>query len=773
MEDSRGVSHFSSADWWLGCIAALLAACEATIVGPALPAGSAGASGTTGQSGSGSGGNQPVNFSRSIRPILAKHCFSCHGADANTRYASLRLDDGVDLFAVRPDGRPPVVVRGDPAASSLYQRIDADDLELRMPPADWGPALEQNEIQLLENWILQGAPYEVHWSFVPAVRSNPPSVSETSWVRNPIDAFVLAELEKAGLGPNPEASPRTLIRRVTFDLTGLPPSPSEVEAFVADTSPDAYDRVVDRLLSSSAFGEHRARYWLDNVRYADTSGYHSDNYRSLWPYRDYVIRAFNDNMPFDRFTIEQIAGDLLPEPTLEQQVATGFIRASLSSGEAGLVEDEYAAIYAKDRVDTMSLVWLGLTTGCAACHDHKFDPLTQKDYYGLSAFFRNTSEAIWDGSAADAPPTVLVPPDMTPTLVAEEKPGEAFAHVLNRGRYDQPGERLLASVPAFLPALPAAAPANRLGLAEWLVASEHPLTARVVVNRFWSQLFGIGLVRSAHDFGAAGELPSHPGLLDWLAVEFRESGWNVKALFRLLVTSAVYRQSTVSSAAAREVDPDNRLLSRSSRLRLDAEMIRDQALAASGLLVSRIGGPSVKPYQPAGIWEELGVDWSDTLTYVPDSGESLYRRSVYTFWKRQAPPPSMEIFDAPTREQAVAQRERTNTPLQALVGLNDPQLVEAARHLAEAALVATTETDARLEHVAVRVLGRPFSTTEVALLTQTLADLLAVYRGTPTLATELTHVGDSPPNTNLDESELAAWTMIASTVLNLDEALVK
>ncbi|HEX6274709.1 MAG TPA: PSD1 and planctomycete cytochrome C domain-containing protein [Polyangiaceae bacterium] len=781
----------------VGCLALFLGGCEASLVGlppredapvpnsggtsfSALGGGGAGAQ-PTGGGGAGAqptGGNgaidpgAPVDFARSIRPILVEHCLSCHGADPNTRYGKLRLDDGVDMFAERPDGRPPVVIPGDPANSALFQRVTSADDETRMPPPE-SEALAPEDVRLIERWILQGAPFAAHWSFAAPVRPTPPTVGDSRWIVNPVDAFVLSALEANGLAPNPPASAHALLRRVTFDLTGLPPTPGEIAAFVADTEPGAYERVVDRLLANPAYGEHRARYWLDNVRYADTTGYHTDGSRSIWPYRDYVIRAFNDDVPFDRFTIEQIAGDLLPEATLDQRVATGFVRSSMSTSEGGLVEAEFAATYAKDRTEALSLVWLGLTTGCAACHDHKFDPVTQRDFYALTAFFRNLDEPINDFGIPDTPPVVLVPPDMTPSLVAEEKADEPFAHVLERGQYDRPGERVTARVPGFLPSLPDSAPANRLGLARWLVSAEQPLTSRVVVNRFWAQLFGLGLVRTAHDFGTTGEAPTHPELLDWLAVEFRESGWDVKALFRLLVTSAAYRQASAPTPAALERDPENRWLSRGPRFRLDGEMIRDQALLASGLLVTRVGGASVKPYQPAGIWEEVSVDWSDTRTYVQDSGEDLYRRSVYTFWKRQAPPPSLQLFDAPAREEAVAQRERTNTPLQALVVMNDPQFVEAARRLAEGAMSSTKDPNTRLQHIAERVLSRPFTPEELAVLSSALTDVVAKYAAEPALANELVHVGESLPDVTLSEPELAAWTVIASTVLNLDEALSK
>lgn len=581
------------------------------------------------------------------------------------------------------------------------------------------------------------------------------------------------KLEAAKLSPAPPAPPNLLLRRLALDLTGLPPTPAEVDAFAANPSEEAYERVVDELLARPAFGEQRAHYWLDAVRYADTHGFHFDNYRSSWPYRDYVIDAFNTNKSFDVFTTEQLAGDLLPDASVEQRTATGFIRSGMSTNEAGVSEAEYAAIYAKDRVDTLGAVWLGLTVGCAACHDHRYDPITQRDFYALAAFFRNTTQPVMDDNRSDAPPTLQVPPSMTPTLVVEEQPGPAFAQVLARGRYDAPGEQVRADVPASLPPLADGEPHNRLGLAHWLLSPAQPLTARVIVNRYWAELFGAGLVRTPGDFGRIGDKPSHPELLDWLAVEFRESGWDVKHLFRLMVTSAAYRQSAALSAEALAQDADNRLLSRGPRFRMDAEMVRDFALSVSGLLVPTVGGPSVKPYQPPNVWEVVSLPESDTAVYQADTGGALYRRSLYTFWKRQAPPPGLEIFNAPDRQAAVVQRDRTNTPLQALVTLNDPQFVEAARGLAGRALQAEPTAEARCDFLARVVLARSASAAELELETRLLKAEQQLFESDPAAADALVHVGDSSPPAEIPPAELAAWTLVASTFLNLDEALSK
>jgi hypothetical protein len=1029
-----------------------------------------------------------ISFNEHIRPIFVNNCFRCHGSDPGSRKAELRLDRPEFAFAPRGNGRP-VIVKGKPEESALVRRITATDPEKVMPPPETHKTLEPREKALLERWIREGAAYEPHWAFIKPERPPLPETREASNVSNPIDRFVLARLEKEGLTPNPQADRHTLVRRVTLDLTGLPPTSEEVEAFVRDDSPAAYEALVDRLLARSSYGEHRARYWLDSVRYADTHGYHFDNYRSIWPYRDWVIHAFNANQPFDQFTRDQIAGDMLPKPTRDQKIATGYIRAGMSTNEGGTIPEENLAIYATDRVETTSQVWLGLTLGCARCHDHKFDPISAKDFYAMAAFFRNTTQPAMDNNVMDSPPILAMPskedakayamlpgqieaaqkaydahaaavqpsfetwqgtrgpadvptigeerlhfrllsdpadpttlrdvaaPDRTftfsggkpqavssplgpavrlatgvsadlgdlgdvesdepfslgawvqvndtvdgallarmdvangyrgfdlsmkgsragvqlisswnqdalrvmagpavssdgwhhlfvtydgsrkakgvkiyydgqaqyvydevdslrgsirtktplrlnrrstgegaggaavhdvrfyrrrleapevqvlagriafeavlaakptertpeqlkplreyylafvdaearrlreardalagelevvkartkVTLIAEEQKGqEPFAHILIRGQYDQEGDKVGAAVPAVLPPLPEGVPANRLGLARWLTEPDHPLTARVNVNRFWAQVFGQGLVPSAGEFGITGEPPTNQKLLDWLAVSFRESGWNVKALFRLMVTSKAYRQSAVATPEKLEKDPDNRLLSRGPRFRMHGEMIRDLALLASGQLILEVGGPSVKPYQPPGIWEVVAMEESNTKIYVPDRGDANYRRSLYTFWKRAAPPPAMETFNAPTREQCAVDRERTNTPLQALVTLNDVQFVEASRRLAEVAIRKSGANDGeRLDAIAMRVLARPLEAEERKALGPVIHDLRERYTRDAKAARALVTVGDSPPAASIPAPELAAWTMVASQFLNLDEALNK
>ena len=1028
-----------------------------------------------------------VRFNRDIRPILTENCFLCHGPDPGTRKAKLRLDREEGFFGPR-EGGVTMIVRGKPEASPLYQRLISTDKEEIMPPPKAKKVLKPAEKELVKRWIAQGAPWEPHWSLLKPERAAAPTVKDAKWARNPIDAFVLARLEAAGLKPAPEADRRTLARRVSLDLIGLPPEPEEVEAFVADKAPDAYEKLIDRLLASPRYGEHRARYWLDAARYGDTHGLHFDNFREIWPYRDWVISAFNRNQPFDQFTVEQLAGDLLPTPTKDQIIATGFHRCNITTNEGGSINEEVLANYARERVETTAWVWLGLTANCCVCHDHKFDPITMKDFYSLSAFFRNTTQGAMDGNIRDTAPIMVLPkPDdekrwgevpkeletakaavaerkkalrgdfdrwleialpedwdaeiekigppafhlpldreqpaeaihgvldgkpvtfkasgpvkwekgkalhldgkspieagnvgdfekdskfsfgcwlkleaghtaaasvfarmddddsfrgwdlyvengevvchlihkwqgdalkvvttgkplktgtlqhlfvtydgsskaagfkifvdgketklrieadtlknttktQTPFVVGRRKKSSAlagatvqdirlysrkltaaevkrlalqhkirdlFAHtpydrtpkekddlfevmaggdaqvvaasdkqtaleaeqkgirerasvahvmeerkgsmpsanILFRGEYDKPRDKVEAGVFAALHPLPPDAPKNRLGLAQWLVSKENPLTARVTVNRFWQELFGTGIVKTAEDFGIMGEPPTHPELLDFMAVEFRE-GWDVKKLLRLILTSATYRQSVVTTKEKVEKDPANRLFSRGPRFRMDAEVVRDCALSAAGLLSAKIGGPSVKPYQPDGVWDAVGMRESNTKIYQRDSGEALYRRSFYWFWKRMAPPASLEILNAPAREFSCVRRERTNTPLQALVTLNDPQFIEAARALAQNAMKQPDDA-ARQQYIARRVLSRPLSDKEAGVVSRVRKSLIDHYTANPEDAKKLIAVGETKPDPAIDAAALAAWTMVCNQMLNLDEALNK
>jgi mono/diheme cytochrome c family protein len=1015
-----------------------------------------------------------VEYNRDVRPILSDACYQCHGPDAGRRKAGLRLDTEAGARAELDDGKR-ALVPGEPTRSELIRRITSADPGGRMPPAKSGRRLGDRQVAILRRWVEQGARWQKHWSLLPPRRPDLPPVRDPAWVKNGIDAFVLARLEREGLRPSPEADRATLLRRVTLDLTGLPPTPEEADAFLADGSPGAYEKVVDRLLASPRYGERMAARWLDAARYADTNGYQSDGERFMWRWRDWVIDACNANKPFDAFTVEQLAGDLLPRPTLAQRIATGFNRNHRGNGEGGIIPEEYAVEYVVDRVDTTATVWLGLTVGCARCHDHKFDPITQKEFYSVFAYFNNVPERgkavkygnsppvlkaptpeqerrladldtrlhdaqaafarlaptldaaqrAWEKAHPSLPPTpwspahglaahfpldgrtpppgafrdgpavwvpgrkgqaadfdgrrfldagdvgnfgfydkfslaawiyprgpeggvvlsrmvdepqgegyslhlvngrlqvnlvkrwlddalrveteralpagawqhILVSYDgsrvaagvkvyvnarpeklrvllddlnqsfqtkepfrvgggagpggrfrgaaqdvrvwkevvspesaeiiavpegidevlalrpeqrtaaqaaklrawfleshapeavrraarevgelgrererfyeaIPTTMVMEETARPRDAFVLKRGEYDKRGVRVAPGVPAALGALPAGVPNNRLGFARWLVSPDNPLTARVAVNCSWQMFFGTGLVKTVEDFGSQGEWPSHPELLDWLATEFVRSGWDVKGLQRLIVTSATYRQSSKATAELRQRDPENRLLARGPRVRLPAETIRDQALFAAGLLAERLGGPSVKPYQPAGLWNEL----ADT-EYVPDHGEGLYRRSLYTFWKRTVAPPAMVTFDAPLRETCVVRETRTNTPLQALTLMNDVTFVEAARCLAQRVMRAGGPTPEAQITLAFRLAaGRRPRPTELQVLLDALAYHRSHYRQDRPAAVRLLGIGEAPRDPRLDPCELAATAAVCSLILNLDEVVTK
>lgn len=1014
---------------------------------------------------------EKVDFSRQIRPILSGKCFACHGPDAAERQGGFRLDVRESALGEAESGARPIVP-GKAGESELIARITTDDADLRMPPAESNKTLSREEQELLRRWIDQGAEYEQHWAYVPPRRPSLPEVKNKAWPRNAVDYFILARLEQEGLAPSPEAEKTQLLRRVTFDLTGLPPTPEEVDAFLRDNSPKAYEKVVDRLLNSPHYGERMALDWLDAARYADTNGYHIDNGRDMTRWREWVIDAFNHNLPFDRFTIEQLAGDLLPNATLEQKIASGFNRNHMINFEGGAIPQEYHTAYIVDRVNTTSTVWLGLTLACTQCHDHKYDPFTQKEFYQLYAFFHNVPEKGLDGNKGNAAPMIkaptrqqqremaelqaerstleaqltadapeidaeqaaweqtaldeapvdwkpLVPIAMRSTggaqlqaadehwitakgtsaatdryiveadvdlrtitairletgtddQLAGKGPGRSvngnivltdvriaarigdggavqqplaaaaadfsqrdypvanaidrdvrsgwaihpevgkphaalfalqtpllsdkpvrltielafesqFAHhqpgifrlsvtgsrdplearklpepiaaalripsaernaeqvaairrhfreheskrlesarsrlaaiktrleeidraipttmvmeemsqpretfVLMRGQYDKPGERVTANVPAVLPALPDGAPRNRLGLAQWLVDPQHPLTSRVIVNRYWQLVFGSGLVKTVEDFGSQGELPSHPELLDYLAVEFMKperltdsgeaiGGWDIKELIRMLVTSSTYRQSARVTPELASRDPENRLLARGPRHRLQAEFIRDQALAVSGLLNREIGGKSVSPYQPPGLWSELasrqdGKNWT-AQEYEQSHGADLYRRSMYTFWKRTSPPPQLATFDAPDRETCTVRRARTNTPLQALILLNDPTYVEAARKLGERMMKeGGTTPDERLAFAFRLVTARSPRERELVILRRVFDRQQARFQADGAAAEKLLAVGESPRDEKLPPAELASYAMAASVILNLDEAVTK
>jgi hypothetical protein len=1009
-----------------------------------------------------------VQFNRDIRPIFSDTCLACHGFDANKRKADLRLDTPEGATAIHKGHQ--AVKPGDLKNSEMWRRVISTDPKLIMPPPDFGKKLKPEQIAVLGKWIEQGAVYQKHWAFEPPARPALPTVKNASWPKNDLDRFILATLESKQLAPSSEASKETLIRRVTLDLTGLPPTPAEVDAFLNDKQPDAYERVVERLLKSPRYGEHMARYWLDVARYGDTHGLHLDNERSLWPYRDWVVEAFNRNLSFDKFTVWQLAGDLLTDATREQRVASGYNRCNVSTSEGGAIDEEFQVRYAVDRVEATSGAWLGLTMGCAVCHDHKFDPIQQKEFYEMFSIFNNISEQAMDGNALLPPPTLRLPtPEQekemadadshirdlekktedlaaaikyfdpaTQTNVAKPEPkeivwieddfppkadavvnqgnepnkwiaksegpvysgerslqrsgkglhqaafpncaepitvgagsklfayvymdakdppkaimlqyhtdewrtranwgdadaigygtkgtteklqiaalpetgkwirlevdasalglaagtkitGMAFtqfdgkawwdkagilsvndpaqdpalsliawqkseralgdksaapkeiqdllkndpgklddaqrqkllkyflasvytdpqaalaplraeikatrekraavdrdvastmvsnelekprkAWVLIRGQYDKHGEEVGPGVPSVLQTAPASEVTNRLTFARWLVDPKNPLTARVTVNRFWQQVFGIGIVKTAEDFGTKGEWPSHPELLDWLATDFMRTGWDVKQLMRLMVTSSTYRQDSKVTPALVAVDPENRFLARGPRYRLDAEELRDNALFLSGLINLKMGGRGVRPYQPPGIWEAVGYTASNTAKYSQDHGDALYRRSLYLFWKRTAPPPSMTTFDAPSREQCRARRERTDTPLQALLTMNDPQYFEAARQLGYRMLHEGGADDAsRLAYGFRLATAHHPSKSESSVLSETLNAERNHYEADSDAAQKAISVGESPAPTDVPKADLAAYTMVANLLLNLDEVVTK
>ena len=999
-----------------------------------------------------------IDFTRDIRPILSDNCYACHGPDEKSRKGKLRLDTKEGAYAKRE--KKSAIKPGDLKASALWDRISTKNTNDVMPPVESHKKLTSEQTGKFKAWIEQGATYQLHWAFEPIAK--PAAPKSGKWVRNEIDVFILAKLNEKKLTPAPEANRATLLRRLAFDLTGLPPTPKEVDDFIADKSPDAYEKLVDRLLASPRYGEHMARYWLDVARYGDTHGLHLDNERSIWPYRDWVVRAFNNNLPFDQFTVYQLAGDLLPNATQEQRIASGFNRCNVTTSEGGSINEEFVFRYAVDRTDTTANVWMGITAGCAVCHDHKFDPLSQKEFYSLFSFFHSTADPAMDGNILLTPPVLkLILPDdqkklddlakeivaieqqaktelaglkyeapalpansngavtnetvwIEDTLPANAKPdgttpweyvkkpepvfsGETsskrtaqligqhfftaaspgltinkdailFAHVyldpknppkeimlqfndgvwehraywgedlipwgvagtasrvnagtlpetgkwvrieisaakvglapgavLNgwaftqhdgtaywdkagvaqvdnpssnpaifiaaweksvdkkalpkpvqdafkpaadkrtdaqkraieehylqfvfektkgqfatinsklkklkddrdtidkafpstfvmadmptpretfvhvRGQYNKLGEKVTRNVPAILPPLPPSTNMpNRLDLANWLVDPKHPLTSRVAANRFWQQFFGVGIVKTSGDFGSQGEPPTHPELLDWISRTWVDQGWDLKKLVKIFVTSATYRQESMLLAKSLAADPENRLYARGPRFRLDAEVLRDNALFTSGLLVEKLGGRGVRPYQPENIWEPVGFESSNTRNYKADTGEGLYRRSLYTFIKRTAPPPFMSTFDGPNREQSCVRRERSNTPLQALQLLNDIQHIEAARHLAQRLLTeGGAKPEERLDLGFRIVTARPPTAAEQKILKAALDKQIARFAQNKAAAEQLVKYGDSPVKAGLDAQELAAYTMLANLLLNLDETLTK
>ena len=820
---------------------------------------------------------QPLDFNRDIRPILSENCLYCHGQDPAKRQGELRLDDREAAIASG------AIVPEDAEGSSLLKRIHSENPDELMPPPKSNRRLSEEQKALLKRWIAEGAVYQKHWAFVTPQRSPEPAVQNPEWAHNAIDRFVLARLESAGLHPSPEADRATLIRRLHADLTGLPPTPAEVDAFVNDPDPKAFETVVDRLLDSPHYGERMALSWLDAARYADSNGFQQDGDTWQWLWRDWVVKAMNEDLPFDQFTIWQLAGDLVPEATQEQKIASGFNRNHLLNGEGGAIAEEQRWVILFDRMETTSTTWLGLTMNCAQCHDHKYDPITQKDYYSLLDAFNRVPESgtpqYFSSRIRVADPILEVPTEENKSRIAEfdakiaaadaeaatalntefenwkngltaangvdgtglseaivallrkpeaertedeqkslltdlrkhfdekiqptiadkylaiklkdelrkQQAGYRADHwprvmimsdaqpretkILSRGEYLNPTEKVSFATPAFLPAMPNDAPQNRLGFAQWLVSPEHPLTARVQVNRMWQHFFGTGLIRTAEDFGVQSEFPLHGPLLDWLAVEFRESGWSMKHMHRLIVTSATYRQSSKVTEEHKIHDPENRLLARASRFRMPSMILRDWVLSAAELLNSKIGGIPVYPYQPDGIWESLAITKERDFTYPASSGSDLYRRSLYTFWRRTVGPANM--FDTSNRQACRVRLQPTTTPLHALTTLNDPTWVEAARVLAEHCCQSANDLDARLQRAFRQVIGRPAGERELTVLRRAYDKQLKYYAADASAAQSLLSVGAAPHDETLPPAEHAALSAVCLGIFNLDEALTR
>lgn len=735
-----------------------------------------------------------VDFNFHVRPILSDRCFKCHGPDraaieadlsfATEEAAKMALGENKDHFAIVP---------GDPKNSTMIQRIFSDDPDDVMPTPESNLKLTDFEKEILKRWVEQGAEWKTHWAYTPPQRPDLPEVKHKEWAQNEIDLFILEKLEEMNLQPSAKTSKEKLLRRASFDLRGLPPSTEEIDAFLADKSTDAFSKALDKMFSSPDYAERMALDWMDVARYADTHGYQDDFERIMWPWRDWVIHAFQKNMPYDDFVTWQLAGDLLPDATKEQIIATGFNRNHKITAEGGVIPEEYRTEYVADRTHTFGTAFLGLTMECARCHDHKYDPLSQKDYFSLFSFFNNMDETGLMANAQDLPvPHVKLTKEEIestltfinnldtlpeiPLMVMKERSVPRPTFVLKRGQYDQPSEQVEPSTPeAVLPLVPRREnqKPNRLDLSDWLFAEQNPLTARVAVNRLWQQLFGTGLVATSDDFGSQGNLPSHPELLDFLAIKYREEGWDTQAMLKYIMSSTTYQQSSKANAQLLTLDPENRWLARAPRRRLQAEMLRDQVLAISGLLNETIGGPSVKPYQPPGLWAETtGGGGGSTAKYVEDTGDKLYRKSLYTFWKRTVPPPSMMTMDASSRDLCTVKRQATNTPLQALVQLNDPQIVEASRVLSENTMRAKKGSEQDWIAIIFRqATSRLPNENELKVLTDYFAESKADFSAAPKRAEEYLNIGASKYAEDLPEAELAALTEVTNMILNLDEAM--
>ncbi len=734
-----------------------------------------------------------VDFNLHIRPILSDRCFKCHGPDGGQRKANLRLDLRENaLAALKDNPNEHVIVPGNASQSELFRRISAHDTAQRMPPVKSNLKLNEQEVALIGKWIDQGAHYKKHWAFIPPLLSSLPEVEMKDWPRNEIDKFTLARMEDAGLKPNEEADKERLQKRLTLDIIGLPPSLDLQEKFLKETSDKSYDKMVDDLLAQPQYGEKMAAYWMDISRYADSHGYQDDGLRTMWPWRDWVIHAFNENYPYDQFVTWQLAGDLMPNPTKEHILATGFNRNHKITQEGGVIQEEYRIEYVTDRTNTFGKAFLALTFECAHCHDHKYDPISQKSYYSTFAFFNQVPEKglvgdIQLASLADPPKIKFTSEEIRKLYSYINKKDTAAVevmvmrdsarrptYILKRGAYDAPGDKVTMDVPsAILPFDSVLYGPNRLGLANWLFDKKNPLTARVFVNRMWQEFFGRGLVKTSGDFGMQGDMPSHPELLDWLALDFVNHGWNIKRLVKQIVTSSTYRQSSVMDKDKMAVDPENILLARGPRIRMSAETVRDLALASSGLLVKEIGGPSVKVYQPNGIWESATSGRGVLAHYVQDHGDKLYRRGLYSFIKRTVPPPGMLMFDASNRDQCEVKRLRTNTPLQALMLLNDPLILEASRVFAERLWGENSTAEQKIAKAFRSIVCRDGRPEEIKMLATYFEEEKVKFGRSKEKANQQINAGEFPHAAVSDIASLAALMQVVHTIYNMEEAITK
>ena len=735
-----------------------------------------------------------VDYNLHIRPILSDRCFICHGPDANARKADLRLDLAEGAYAaLKDDPSAHPIVPGDPDASEVFRRISSEDTSQLMPPVKSNLKLNDSEIALIEKWIAQGAQYKPHWAFIPPKVPRIPKVQDENWPSNEIDYFILNKIEARGLTPNEISDKERLLKRVSFDLTGLPPTVEMQDRFLADNGELAYEKIVDELLAQPQYGEKMAAYWMDVARYADSHGYQDDGLRTMWPWRDWVIHAFNQNYPYDQFLTWQLAGDLLPNATKEQILATGFNRNHKITQEGGVIDEEYRIEYVTDRTNTFAKTFLALTFECAKCHDHKYDPILQKDYYSAFAFFNQVPEKgllgdIMLASLADPPKIKITSQEVEDILtfinkrdtaavevmVMEDASEYRPTHLLKRGAYDAPADRVTVGLPkAIMPFDSVKYGNDRLGLVKWLLDDKNPLTSRVFVNRMWQEFFGRGLVKTSGDFGMQGEMPSHPELLDWLATDFMKNRWNIKRLIKQFLMSSTYRQSTTVVSEKLAVDPENILLSSGPRTRMSAETIRDMALASSGLLVKEIGGPSVKPYQPKGIWEMATSGRGILARYVQDHGDKLYRRGLYSFIKRTVPPPYMLVFDASNRDLCEVSRLTTNTPLQALVMMNDPTVLEASRVFAERLMKEELSTEDRIVYAFRSIACRQPKSQELDILLKYYDDEKQRFDTAPDTAKEFIRAGEFRHEEINDVQSLAALMQVIHTIYNMEESITK